>query len=187
MKINYNNMGPGRSKAVFTIRYILNGIRTWIIFHVLYKGRIKYDGMVRVSRGTQFLLKDIKIGNNVQFGTECRIMNPAVFHNNILLASKVNFVGRYDHVTNIPGQLIWDGRPGYNDPIIVEGDVWIGYGATIMAGVTIGKGSVIAVGSVVTKNVPPCEVWGGVPAKKIHDRFKSEEEKAFHLKYLSTI
>lgn len=182
--IDYRNMGPGRTKGIFAVRQIANRLRTFIIFNVMYRGGIKYNGMVRVSRGTKFWAKDIIIGNNVQFGTDCSIMNPSVFHNNILLASKVSFVGRYDHVTNIPGQLIWDGEPGYNEPITVEDDVWIGYGATVMAGVTLGKGCVIAVGAVVTKDVPPCEVWGGVPARKLHDRFKSTEEKMLHLSYL---
>lgn len=39
-------------------------------------------------------------------------------------------------------------------------------------------------GGVVTKDVPPCEIWGGVPAKKIKDRFQTEEEKRKHLEYL---
>lgn len=52
-------------------------------------------------------------------------------------------------------------------PIIIDDDVWIGMNATIMGGVTIGKGSIIGANALVTKNVPPMEVWGGVPAKFI--------------------
>lgn len=54
--------------------------------------------------------------------------------------------------------------------IIIGDDVWIGYGAQIMSGVTIGRGAVVAAGAVVTKDIPPYEVWGGVPAKKIKER-----------------
>lgn len=58
--------------------------------------------------------------------------------------------------------------------IIVADDVWIGYGATIMSGVHIGQGAVIAAGAVVTKDVPPYAIFGGVPAKLIKYRFSSD-------------
>ena len=51
--------------------------------------------------------------------------------------------------------------------IIIEDDVWIGAGAIVTDGVRIGKGAVIAAGAVVTNNVPPHTVVGGVPAKPI--------------------
>lgn len=54
--------------------------------------------------------------------------------------------------------------------IIIEDDVWIGYGVQIMSGVTIRKGSVIAAGAVLTHSTGEYEVWGGVPARKIKDR-----------------
>ena len=56
-------------------------------------------------------------------------------------------------------------------PIIVKDDVWIGLGAKILSGVTIGQGAVVAAGAVVTKDVPPYAVVGGVPAKLIRWRF----------------
>lgn len=55
--------------------------------------------------------------------------------------------------------------------IIVQDDVWIGYGSTILSGVTIGQGSVVAARSVVTQDVPPYAIVGGVPAKVIKYRF----------------
>lgn len=55
--------------------------------------------------------------------------------------------------------------------IIVDDDVWIGYGATILSGVHIGQGAVIAAGAVVVKDVPPYAIVGGVPAKIIKYRF----------------
>ena len=54
-------------------------------------------------------------------------------------------------------------------PIEINENVWISSKATILKGVTIGKYSVIAASAVVTKNVPPYEVWGGVPAKFIKE------------------
>lgn len=58
--------------------------------------------------------------------------------------------------------------------IVVDDDVWIGYGATIMSGVHIGKGAVIAAGAVVVKDVPPYSIVGGVPAKVIKYRFPED-------------
>ncbi len=58
---------------------------------------------------------------------------------------------------------------------IIGNDVWIGYGATIMAGVTIGDGAIIATKSVVTRDVPPYTIVGGNPAREIRKRFSPEE------------
>lgn len=55
-------------------------------------------------------------------------------------------------------------------PINIGHHVWIGTGAIILQGVTIGDGAVVAAGAVVTKDIPPYEVWGGVPAKFIRKR-----------------
>lgn len=56
----------------------------------------------------------------------------------------------------------------------IGNDVWIGCDVTIIAGVTIGNGAIIGAGAVVTKDIPPYEIWAGVPAKKIGVRFDKE-------------
>jgi len=61
----------------------------------------------------------------------------------------------------------------YGD-IVVEDDVWIGYRSTILSGVKLGQGSIVAAGSVVTKDVPAYAIVGGVPAKVIKYRFSDE-------------
>lgn len=58
--------------------------------------------------------------------------------------------------------------------IVIQDDVWIGYGATIMSGVHVGQGAVIAAGAVVTRDVPCYAVVGGIPAKIIKYRFDEE-------------
>lgn len=64
----------------------------------------------------------------------------------------------------------WDNK----GDIIIGNDVWIGYEAVILAGVTIGDGAVIGTRAVVTKDVPPYTIVGGVPAKPIKKRFSKE-------------
>ena len=59
-------------------------------------------------------------------------------------------------------------------PIHIEKKVWLGANVTVLPGVTIGEGSVIAAGAVVTKDVPPYAIVGGVPAKVIKYRFPSD-------------
>lgn len=59
-------------------------------------------------------------------------------------------------------------------PIIVKDDVWIGFGSTILSGVTIGQGAIVAAKSVVTKDVPPYAIVAGNPAKIIKYRFSEE-------------
>lgn len=178
------NRRIGTSDKVAAIRHFACRLRTWYYFHIKWRGKVKYTGFVRVQHHTTFERKDIKIGHNVQFGPYCRIMNGTDFHNNILIAGSVIFTGKNDHRFDIPGQTIWDGARTEDGKTIVEDDVWIGHGAIILAGVRIGKGSIVAAGSVVTKDIPPCEIWGGNPAKKIKDRFTTEEEKMYHLAFL---
>ncbi len=59
--------------------------------------------------------------------------------------------------------------------IVVEDDVWIGARAIILKGVTIGKGSIVGAGAVVTKTIPPYSIVGGIPAKVLRFRFSKEE------------
>ncbi|HJF07179.1 MAG TPA: CatB-related O-acetyltransferase [Phocaeicola coprocola] len=64
----------------------------------------------------------------------------------------------------------WDNK----GDIVIGNDVWIGYEAVIMAGVTIGDGAIIGTRAVVTKDVPPYTIVGGVPAKEIRKLFSEE-------------
>jgi acetyltransferase-like isoleucine patch superfamily enzyme len=93
----------------------------------------------------------------------------------VLLAGRVSFVGRDDHRTDCVGLTIWDSPRGDTGRTIVEDDVWVGYGAIVLAGVRIGRGAVIAAGSVVTKDVPRYAIVAGVPAQVKKYRFTAAE------------
>ncbi len=61
--------------------------------------------------------------------------------------------------------------------IVIEDDCWIGAGATILAGVRVGRGSIVAAGAVVARDVPPRSIVGGIPARVIKYRSQSETEQ----------
>jgi acetyltransferase-like isoleucine patch superfamily enzyme len=89
---------------------------------------------------------------------------------------------RVDWVTTFPLRVAFndplarqDGHPANKGPTRIGNDVWIGYRAMILSGVTIGDGAVIGAGAVVTKYVPPYAIVGGNPATIIRYRFKPED------------
>jgi acetyltransferase-like isoleucine patch superfamily enzyme len=89
-----------------------------------------------------------------------------------------------DHRYDVPGvPSIFSGRPTLR-PIVIGRDVWIGARSTILSGVEIGDGAIVAAGTVVSKNIPPCEIHGGIPNRKIKDRFGSLADKQRHLEFL---
>jgi acetyltransferase-like isoleucine patch superfamily enzyme len=113
--------------------------------------------------------------NTIRVGKYCSIANSAVFDGGI----------GHNHraVTSYP---LW--RLGYCEEvkagkckgdINIGNDVWIGDGALIMSGVTIGDGAVIAARAVVTHDVGPYEIWGGVPAKGINYRYGTENRMRY--------
>ncbi|SFL48005.1 Vat family streptogramin A O-acetyltransferase [Proteiniphilum acetatigenes] len=107
------------------------------------------------------------IGSNVQFimnGANHRMDGISTFPFNI-------FGGNWSVITPTLEQLPFKGNT------VIENDVWIGYKATIMPGVNIGNGTIIAAHSVVTKDVEPYSIVGGNPAKLIRKRFTEEQIK----------
>lgn len=83
-----------------------------------------------------------------------------------------------DHRINVVGKFILDSHdklPENDAPVCIEDDVWAGANVVILKGVTVGRGSVIAAGAVVTKSCPPYSIMGGVPARVIKFRFSVDE------------
>lgn len=137
------------------------------------------------GRGTVFYTPNkMKIGNNVYIGKYCSLEADIEIGNDVLIGNNVGLIGRYDHDYTYVGKSIkdspWIGDEEYsfkgkNQKIKIENDVWIGYGAIIMTGVKIGRGAIIAAGSLVLKDVEPYTIVGGNPSKVIGKRFTEEQ------------
>ena len=105
--------------------------------------------------------KNITVGKNVFINTGCRfqdqggirIGNDVLIGHNVVLATLNHDFAPYNRATMHPV------------PVHIEDRVWIGANATVVPGVTIGENSIVAAGAVVTKDVPPNTIVGGVPAK----------------------
>ena len=132
---------------------------------------------------------ELSIGVNCYIGRESQIECDSQIGNNVIMANRVAFVGRYDHnylQVGTPIRLAKEIRDddydwkGLGLKVVVEDDVWIGYGAIILSGVTLGEGCIVASGSVVTKDVAPYQIVGGNPAKPLTTRLQDEWERDMH-------
>ena len=138
---------------------------------------------------SHFSFHTISVGNNVFIGPKAFFSSPdstITIGNYVMFGSSVTIVGG-DHNTSTIGQYMAQVKYKKSDndlPVYIEDDVWIGACSTILKGIKVGKGSIIAAGSLVTKDIPPYSVVGGVPAKIIKKRFNLEEI-SLHEKALS--
>lgn len=102
---------------------------------------------VGISGASIFCVESIVIGNHVMIGASCRIYDTD-FH-------ALDHLERRVHKMPLPA------------PVVIEDDVWLCANVTVLKGVTIGARSVIAAGSIVTHDIPPDSLAGGIPAKTI--------------------
>lgn len=129
-----------------------------------------------------YSFKTIEVGDDVYIGPGAMLSaseSGIVFGNKIMLGPNVTMMGG-DHNTTQIGRFMYDVEeklPENDVPIVIEDDVWIGTGAIILKGVTIGMGSIVAAGALVINNVPPYSIVGGVPAKVLKIRFTEEQLK----------
>ena len=108
---------------------------------------------------------DVTIGTHTRIGLHNNIIGPATISNHVNLAQGIT-VTALNHNFSDPVRRI-DEQGVSTMPVTIGNDIWIGANAVILPGVTIGDHSVVAVGAVVTKDVPPHSLVVGVPAKII--------------------
>lgn len=110
--------------------------------------------------------QNVFVGNNVTIGDRCKIQNNVSVYDNVNLEEGV-FCGPSMVFTNVynPRALI-DRKDQYRDTLVKKGAT-LGANCTIVCGITIGEYAFVAAGAVVTKDVKPYALMGGVPAKQI--------------------
>ena len=159
-----------------------------LLYGIIQKHRrksLKKCGMnVRVSKGCN-LQGNIECGDNITIGVGAYFVSTGAtirIHDHVVFGPNVTIYSG-DHPTNVIGKHIseitdndkkslgWE----YDADVVIESGCWIGTRAIILKGVTIGRGSVIGAGAVVTKDVPPYSIYTGAPSQKIRERFNKEQ------------
>jgi galactoside O-acetyltransferase len=146
---------------------IFNSIRVWYmcnIIKVMQKGKEnRFENNVYVSGPGR-----VKIGKSCQINEHVFIQG-AEIGDYVMIAPNVSLVANMHKHDRIDIPMVFQGKI-IGNIVIIEDDVWIGRNAIVMPGVRIGKGSIIAAGAVVTTDIPPYSIAGGIPAKVIKQR-----------------
>lgn len=161
---------------VSRLKKLLNSVRNLLIFHVRYPW-VHYGKNVHVQWSTTFTAphRKIRLGNNVGIGGRCVITADLTIGNDVLIAPHVALLSRYPHDPDVVGTSMFQGPRADRGEIVIEEDVWIGFGAIILSGVRIGRGSVIGAGAVVLKDVPRYSVCLPQQQHILRPRFTSEQ------------
>lgn len=106
---------------------------------------------------------DVIIGDNTRIGLHTTVIGPVEIGNNVNLAQGIVVTALNHNFTDCTKRI--DEQGVSTAKVTIGNDVWIGANATVLPGVTIGNHCVVAAGAVVTKDVPPYSLVGGVPAK----------------------
>jgi len=141
-----------------------------------------YGKNFRFDPDGQYSFENIHVGDNVSLGLRPTILtalSSVRIGDNVMFGPEVTICGG-NHRTDIVGCFMTDIRPQEkrlidDKGVIIEDDVWIGTRAIILHGVKIGRGAIVAAGAVVTKDVPPYTIVGGVPAAVIKFRWNVDQ------------
>jgi acetyltransferase-like isoleucine patch superfamily enzyme len=182
-----------RANGMLNLRYAYL-IARWLVLKLRYRGRLKTDGLcficprvkLEIGRGATLRVGrwtwighgckirvhegEVEIGAKTVMGQECTIS--AYQHVSIgrecILADRVMLID-FDHgVTEVERPIRLQGI--YKRDVRVANNVWIGYGACVLRGVSVGDNSIVGTNSVLTRDVPANAVVGGVPARLIRMR-----------------
>lgn len=185
-KVKFSSRG-GNYFAISLKKYFSRIVNGWIRYSIIFTGKIPshnirkfiYKNIYKLEFGKNTIIYggseikepyNIKIGDGSIIGDDCKLDG----RNGIIIGKNVNFS---------TGVWIWTEQhnpqsPSFScdyegAPVIIGDRAWLSCRTIILPGVTIGEGAVIAAGAVVTKDVEPFSIYGGIPARKIGMRNKN--------------
>lgn len=164
----------------FNIRQKIQSFFRVFSIKIKKSGRLNIGKNVYIGKGGSITpIYSMKIGNNVYIGKNVTIECEIDIGSNILIANNVGIVGRRDHEINCQIDIFHSAHVLENKelslPTRIGNNVWIGYGAIILSGVSIGNNSVIASGAVVMHDVPSNTIVSGNPASIVKERLWNRE------------
>lgn len=117
--------------------------------------------------------KGLVIGDRSGIGIDADIHGPVTIGTDVMMGPRCTILTRNHRIDDVTVPMNTQSFAGYR-PVVIEDDVWIGANVTIMPGVRVGTGTVIAAGAVVAGDVQPFSIVGGVPARIIRSRLTDE-------------
>lgn len=156
---------PGSYTPIFGKLY--NSIRIWCVKHIFKKcGKIStIDRKAYFGTG-----RNIEIGDYSGIGANCIVPNNTIIGKYVMMAPEVHIVANNHNFNDVSKPMCFQGSPK-NPPItIIEDDCWIGVRVIMTPGRHIKKGTIVAAGSVLTKDFDEYSIVGGNPAKLIRKR-----------------
>ena len=158
----------------------------WQKIHALYAVRsgVRTGARIHIGIGSiLFAPGSLVVEDDVYIGKFCTIECDGRIGTHTMIANAVGIIGKLDHDFRVIGKTIRK-SPSVRDPdyrvgrpelfVDIGEDVWIGYGAIILSGAKIGRGAIVAAGTVVTKDVSAYDIVACNPARTIGRRFPSE-------------
>jgi acetyltransferase-like isoleucine patch superfamily enzyme len=171
-------------RKIREVRWIYDARRKALMWFRLRRHGLRHVHPTFYIGGPAMISSDLRAEAYSYVAAGCRIGPGVSLGKYVMLGPCVAILGG-DHLFDKPGvPIIFSGRPELK-PTVIEDDAWLGYNVTVIAGARIGRGAIVAAGAVVTKDIPPYEIHGGVPAKKIGERFATREERDRHDRMLA--
>jgi maltose O-acetyltransferase len=129
---------------------------------------------VNVEHGAWFGSgRGIRLGDRSDIGMDALVIGPLTIGKDVMMGPRCTLISSNHRVSSIDIPMNQQGFVA-DRPIVIEDDVWIGAGSTVLPGVTIGQGSIVGAGSVVVKDVPAHSVVAGNPARVVRRRNEAE-------------
>lgn len=176
-------------KKIFRLIHFLGAFGMRVYNHVIlspYKRALcaSCGKNVFIGRGCKFTWENIYLGNDISINEDAIFLSTrakVIIGDHVMFGPKVTIITG-DHRIDILGRYMStitesEKLKENDEDVVFEGDNWIGSNVTILKGVHIGEGAIVASGAVVTKDVPAYSIVGGIPAKVIKTRFSLDEIK----------